>query len=239
MAESWFERRTVLVAFWGQYSARKTAIPICPPRNILRTAPIYVIKLRLSSHILRRHPDSNKNNPANTWSPASYVDFTPRFLSTCRSDFLQPIKDLKLSSLLESDGNYPSTGPSRDMHLSPQVKKWLWTLTRKKAGTSDTKWGCILRTGQSLLATVLLHDHLRRGKDLFLPLFSDSNPCYRLAQAYTPYLHRRFHFLCPTSYLVLEILEHPVASFQCPPHGSHWKRVWDRRQTMVRTWHYC
>ncbi|EMD42359.1 ATG4-like protein [Gelatoporia subvermispora B] len=98
---------------------------------------------------------ANPKDPARNWPPVFYSDFTSRIWVTYRSQF-QPIRDTTLSALeLE-------LGESTAVATSPQPKKWNWPLGGEKGWTSDAGWGCMLRTGQSLLANTLLHLHLGR-----------------------------------------------------------------------------
>lgn len=103
---------------------------------------------------------SSKYNPSANWPPVFYEDFTSRIWLTYRSQFA-PIRDTTLAAL-SYDPSDPSCGPPP----SPPSKKWFGLA--EKGWTSDAGWGCMLRTGQSLLANTLLHLHLGRGE--FLPL---------------------------------------------------------------------
>ncbi|OAX40243.1 hypothetical protein K503DRAFT_737855 [Rhizopogon vinicolor AM-OR11-026] len=102
------------------------------------------------------HSTSSKN-PANNWPPVFYADFTSRIWLTYRNQFA-PIRDSTLSAL-ESD---PSCCEPQPVSSSPRPKKWHWPGGGEKGWTSDAGWGCMLRTGQSLLANTLLHLHLGR-----------------------------------------------------------------------------
>ncbi|KAI0917727.1 hypothetical protein AcV5_003899 [Taiwanofungus camphoratus] len=97
----------------------------------------------------------NGKDPSKHWPPVFYADFTSRIWLTYRSQF-QPIRDTTLSAL-ETD-----VGENAAPSSSPHPKKWNWPLGGEKGWTSDTGWGCMLRTGQSLLANALLHLHLGR-----------------------------------------------------------------------------
>ncbi|KAG8925659.1 Cysteine protease atg4 [Tulasnella sp. 418] len=90
-----------------------------------------------------------------SWPPAFYEDFTSSIWMTYRSQY-PPIRDISLAAL-ESNPDSP------DMSLvsSPPRKNW-WPGGGEKCWTSDTGWGCMLRTGQSLLANALIHLHLSR-----------------------------------------------------------------------------
>ncbi|KAH7921416.1 hypothetical protein BV22DRAFT_1198205 [Leucogyrophana mollusca] len=101
-------------------------------------------------------PPSSKN-PASNWPPVFYADFTSRIWLTYRSQFA-PIRDSTLSAL-ESD---PMSNAQAGISSSPRPKKWNWPVGGEKGWTSDAGWGCMLRTGQSLLANALLHLHLGR-----------------------------------------------------------------------------
>ena len=64
--------------------------------------------------------------------------------------------------------------PRHRLHQANYPKPlWPWNWAgSEKMWTSDSKWGCMLRTGQSLLGNALIklvHMHLGRG--LFLSLF--------------------------------------------------------------------
>lgn len=97
---------------------------------------------------------SSKHNPGANWPPVFYDDFTTRIWLTYRSQF-SPIRDTTLAAL-SYDPSDPSCGPPP----SPPSKKWFGLA--EKGWTSDSGWGCMLRTGQSLLANTLLHLHLGR-----------------------------------------------------------------------------
>ncbi|KAH0826422.1 cysteine protease required for autophagy [Lanmaoa asiatica] len=108
------------------------------------------------SELSQSQPPSSKH-PAANWPPVFYADFTSRIWLTYRSQFA-PIRDSNLSSL-EAD---LASGAQAATPSSPRPKKWNWPGTGEKGWTSDAGWGCMLRTGQSLLANALLHLHLGR-----------------------------------------------------------------------------
>ncbi|KAI8983166.1 peptidase family C54-domain-containing protein [Trametes punicea] len=95
-------------------------------------------------------------DPSKNWPPVFYADFTSRIWLTYRSQFF-PIRDTTLAALDAELSNSPTGLPS-----SPPTKKWNWSLGGEKGWTTDAGWGCMLRTGQSLLANALLHLHLGR-----------------------------------------------------------------------------
>ncbi|KAI0770923.1 peptidase family C54-domain-containing protein [Trametes elegans] len=95
-------------------------------------------------------------DPSKNWPPVFYADFTSRIWLTYRSQFF-PIRDTTLAALDAELSDNPTVLPS-----SPPTKKWNWPLGGEKGWTTDAGWGCMLRTGQSLLANALLHIHLGR-----------------------------------------------------------------------------
>ncbi|EGN97189.1 cysteine protease required for autophagy [Serpula lacrymans var. lacrymans S7.3] len=109
------------------------------------------------SELSQSQPPSAKH-PGSNWPPVFYADFTSRIWLTYRSQFY-PIRDSTLSAL-ESEMAVASQGP---LPSSPQPKRWNWPVGGEKGWTSDAGWGCMLRTGQSLLANALLHLHLGRA----------------------------------------------------------------------------
>ena len=100
---------------------------------------------------------SAPKDPGRHWPPVFYADFTSRIWLTYRSQFL-PIRDITLDEL-----NAVGLDPTSALSSSPQPKKWNWPLGGEKCWSSDAGWGCMLRTGQSLLANALVHTHLGRG----------------------------------------------------------------------------
>ncbi|KAI0757764.1 peptidase family C54-domain-containing protein [Daedaleopsis nitida] len=101
--------------------------------------------------------DKDKDkDPSKHWPPVFYSDFTSRIWLTYRSQFF-PIRDTTLAALEAEVYDSPTGLPS-----SPPAKKWNWPIGGEKGWSSDAGWGCMLRTGQSLLANALLHLHLGR-----------------------------------------------------------------------------
>ncbi|KAF8548280.1 hypothetical protein OG21DRAFT_1489519 [Imleria badia] len=116
------------------------------------------------SELSQSQPPSGKH-PAVNWPPVFYADFTSRIWLTYRNQF-PPIRDSNLSSL---DADLAS-GAQAATSSSPRSRKWNWPGSGEKGWTSDAGWGCMLRTGQSLLANALLHLHL--GRDWRRPPYS-------------------------------------------------------------------
>ena len=104
---------------------------------------------------LSQPPSSSSKDPGRHWPPVFYADFTSRIWLTYRSQFI-PIRDVSLEDL---DSPPPANAPS----TSPQPKRSFWQLGGEKCWSSDAGWGCMVRTGQSLLANTLLFVHLGRG----------------------------------------------------------------------------
>ena len=99
-----------------------------------------------------KHP----HNPAANWPPVFYIDFTSRIWLTYRSHFPTPIKDTRLADLCGDAAPEIANSPTT-------VKTRPWNWGGEKTWSSDAGWGCMLRTGQSLLANALVHMHLGRG----------------------------------------------------------------------------
>lgn len=132
-----------------------------------------------------------------TWPPAFYDDFTSRIWLTYRSHYA-PIRDGALGNLespisLDECSPLPQDLPAdfweksaNMVSASPPKPRWAWG--GEKTWTSDTGWGCMLRTGQSVLAEALIHLHLTRGLSTTLYIHHDSPssslpyPLARLAQ---------------------------------------------------------
>ena len=107
-----------------------------------------------------------------SWPSAFRDDFTSRIWLTYRSHYA-PIRDGALGHLeppifLDECSPLPQDFPadfweksSNMVSASPPKSRWAWG--GEKTWTGDTGWGCMLRTGQSVLAEALIHLHLTRS----------------------------------------------------------------------------
>ncbi len=105
---------------------------------------------------------SSSKHPAAYWPPEFYADFTSRVWITYRAHF-HPIRDSSLTVLEREQAEVPAAvaaGSLTPISSSPPSTRW-WP-GGEKGWASDAGWGW-LRTGQSLLATALIHLHLGRG----------------------------------------------------------------------------
>lgn len=136
---------------------------------------------------------SNQKDPGRNWPPVFYADFTSRIWLTYRSQFL-PIRDITLEDLAASPVDSA-------LSASPPTKKWNWPLGGEKCWTSDAGWGCMLRTGQSLLANALLHVHLGRGTLSFGLVYAILS-LHRLAETAPSRLHFRLRNLRANYHMV-------------------------------------
>ncbi|KAL0576416.1 Cysteine protease atg4 [Marasmius crinis-equi] len=131
------------------------------------------------STVSPKHPGAN-------WPEEFYSDFTSKVWVTYRSQF-PPIRDTSLNDLplpcdpptsstmsyvdtYKSDSSYSVRSIGSSNHIVPSSpsssgKKWNWGILggeRERGWTSDAGWGCMLRTGQSLLANALIFMWLGR-----------------------------------------------------------------------------
>ena len=166
---------------------------------------------------------SNKHTPS--WPPAFYSDFTSRIWLTYRSHY-SPIRDVSLASL--------DAEPSEPSQLSSsQSRRWNWSVGGDKGWTSDTGWGCMLRTGQSLLANSLIHLHLTRGAHDVKFVVSNLLKLFcRLATSTAPRVVTGLRELCKDTNLVSG-QSLPTLSIRSPSHGSCWQRIREGCWTMV------
>ena len=89
------------------------------------------------------------------------LDFTSRVWLTYRSQFSIPIRDIRLGDLSMSY-SWESVACPRIIHQQEELARGGGDKTWNK----DSGWGCMSRTGQSLLANALVHTRL--GRCIFL-----------------------------------------------------------------------
>ncbi|KAG9093086.1 Cysteine protease atg4 [Ceratobasidium sp. UAMH 11750] len=113
---------------------------------------------------------------AGSWPPAFYEDFTSLLWLTYRSHYT-PIRDTSLEALAPLSPCDQDMLPRESLPASP--RRWNWPGQAEKIWTSDTGWGCMLRTGQSLLANALIHLHLGRNwRRPHYPMFAEEHAIY-------------------------------------------------------------
>ena len=173
-------------------------------------------------------PANSGKDPSRNWPPVFYADFTSRIWLTYRSQF-QPIRDTTLSALESEISETVTTN-------SPQPKRWNWPLGGEKGWTSDAGWGCMLRTGQSLLANALLHLHLGRGTRVHASCMIHAHITSRLAKTSLSYIHSGLRYICPNHNLVPRS-PFPSSTVQRSPDGPRRERTREGRWTVVRAQH--
>ncbi|PPQ82094.1 hypothetical protein CVT25_014340, partial [Psilocybe cyanescens] len=118
--------------------------------------------------------NSSSKDPSAHWPPVFYMDFTSRVWLTYRSHFPVAIRDQRLGDLppcsggasaFSSDDRSSVTGGGGGPgggSQSPSTRARPWNWGGEKTWASDSGWGCMLRTGQSVLANALVRVHLGR-----------------------------------------------------------------------------
>ncbi|TFK64478.1 hypothetical protein BDN72DRAFT_901537 [Pluteus cervinus] len=102
-------------------------------------------------------------DPSANWPPIFYADFTTKIWLTYRSQF-PPIRDTSLGDLPDDPMDERlKAGVPGSVVSTPVAKRGPFSWGGGEKGwTSDSGWGCMLRTGQSLLANTLVYVHLGR-----------------------------------------------------------------------------
>ena len=180
---------------------------------------------------------SSYKHPAAHWPPEFYADFTSRVWTTYRSHF-HPIRDSSLTALEREQAEAAAAmaaGSPIPISSSPPTKRW-WP-GGEKGWTTDTGWGCMLRTGQSLLATALIHLHLGRGTRTFWLLFAFLTPC-RMAAPSASRVHCRLCNVCTDLDVVLR-LALSLLPIQRASYGASWQGAWKGCRPVVRPQHRC
>lgn len=164
-----------------------------------------------SAPVLPTPGTSTPPDPAVAWPPAFYADFTSRVWLTYRSHLATPIRDTRLAEL------DPCSPPDQlpDVHTqgseegkgTPGRKVWPWAA--EKSWNADSGWGCMVRTGQSLLANALIEILLGRGAIIYISnprrlvrLLSNLTSTNRLASSSAPRRDGRLRHIRPHYNLV-------------------------------------
>ncbi|WVO18447.1 hypothetical protein L204_106164 [Cryptococcus depauperatus] len=137
-------------------------------------------------------PSKKKGKEAVRWPEQFYDDFKSTIWCTYRTQYA-PILNLSPNLLIPTpEAYYASFGPPLDatvlqpLALQQQASSPTqttpvtttystgWWNREERGLTSDAGWGCMLRTGQSLLVNALIHVHL--GRNWRLPATYPPNP---------------------------------------------------------------
>jgi len=221
----------------GYEPSNEPASPALSRRGSVESRRVPSFRSSTSSTVTATGSSSSSKHPAAHWPPEFYADFTSRVWITYRSHF-QPIRDSSLTALEREQAETAAAvaaGCPVPISSSPPSKRW-WP-GGEKGWTSDAGWGCMLRTGQSLLATALIHLHLGRGISVFWLSFTYLTS-RRLAAPSSSCVHGRLCDVCTNLDMVLRLA---VATLpvQRASYGASWKGTWKGCWAVVRAQHSC
>ncbi len=95
---------------------------------------------------------------------------SPDRLLVTPSQYRQAMQGGLSDSALMASGSSEEANGSKDAAAQSHKSSWAWVMSGNEKGlTSDAGWGCMLRTGQSMLINALIHLHLGRGERKEVP----------------------------------------------------------------------